>query len=286
VGLIGKPMAENLLKKGLDLLVYDISREPLDALQKIGAEIARSPKEVGELADIVIIMVRDSKQAETVILGKDGVLEGAGKGTIIVVTSTLEHTFCQRVAGIAAEKGVGLIDAPVSGGARGAIAGTLTIMVGGDPGLFEKCRPVLEAVGKNIFYIGGIGMGQLVKIGNNMITNSSYFATTEAIAMVTKAGVDLERFLEVVRQSSGNTFAAQTPSWINWYHLKHDDIHNSLGITQKDLDLAVDMSRDLGLELAHLQSMAKLDVSELVRHVPDEVVEAFEPYKEAGKGGN
>lgn len=273
LGTMGKPMAENVLRKGFDTVVYDVRSEPVSALKKLGAKVARSPQEVGELSNIVIIMVRDSTQAEKVILGEKGTLNGVKEGSIIIVMSTVEPSFCEKMAKIAMGKGVGLLDAPVSGGANAAAARTLTIIVGGEEHLVKKCHPVLEAIGNRIFYVGSIGMGQIVKLANNIISHSSYFATTEAIALVTKAGISLERFLEIVRVSSGNTWAAQNQNWHSWWSrkMKVPGGQDSMALVYKDLHLALDISKSLGINPTYLEAIAQLDITKLISNVPSGV---------------
>ena len=272
LGNIGKPMAENLVRKGLDPVVYDVRKEPLDALQKLGARVATSAKDVGELSNFIVVMVQDSAQAEVVVLAKDGVLAGARKGSTVIISSTVEPSFCQRVAKIAAEKGVGVIDAPVSGGSAGrAAAGTLSLMVGGEKQLVDQCRPILEAMGENIYYVGSIGMGQVVKLANNMINISSKIATTEAIRLATKAGVEVERFLEIIRSSSGSTYVAQGHNWFTWIR-KKTETPEHLAVTYKDIRLALEVARDLGIDLPHHEAVANLDMAKLVRNVPHGIV--------------
>ncbi|MFC1905047.1 NAD(P)-dependent oxidoreductase [Chloroflexota bacterium] len=272
LGNIGEPMAENLVRKGFDIIVYDVRKEPLDALQKLGARVATSPKEVGEVSNFVIVMVRDRAQAEEVILAENGILAGAREGSIVIISSTLEPSFCQQVAKTAAAKGVGVIDAPVTGGMAGrAATGMLTLMVGGEQQLVDKSRPVLEAIGNNIFHIGGIGTGQIVKLANNMISLSSYLATTEAIALAVKGGVDFERLLEVIRTGSGSTYAAQGQTWISWYRLK-SGTPDHLNITYKDANLALKVSKDLGLDLYHQEAVTALDITKILKNIPREKI--------------
>jgi 3-hydroxyisobutyrate dehydrogenase-like beta-hydroxyacid dehydrogenase len=273
LGVMGRPMAENLLKKGFPVVAYDVRKEPLDALQKSEVQIVESSKEVGAICSIIIVMVLDDKQAESAILGEKGVLGGAKEGSVIIVTSTLSPAFVKRAAGKAAEKGVGFIDAPVSGGSAGAIAGTLTIIAGGEDHLIERCRPILEAMSKNLFKVGDVGTGQVVKMANQIITNSSWLATTEAVALATKAGISLERLLEIIRVSTGNTWAAQGNTWLNWWKLKVAKGSTSLNMNIKDIKLAFETSKEFGLNLTHLEAMANLDVMALLKNVPKEVGE-------------
>lgn len=168
LGNMGKPMAVNIAKAGFDLTVYDIRPEPLEELKRLGAKGARSPAEVGERCDIIELVVVNDAQVEDVTLGEGGVLAGAKPGSILVIHSTVHPHTCQQVAEQAKAKGVGVVDAAVSGGEEGSRAGTLTIMVGGGARLLEECRPVFEVVGQNIFHLGDVGMGEAGKLANHL----------------------------------------------------------------------------------------------------------------------
>jgi len=269
LGIMGKSMAGNLIRRGFDIVVYNRSREPLEALQNLGAKVAASSKEVGELCNIIIVMVFSAEQAEEVILGKEGLLEGVRNGSLIVIMSTVGPSFCNRAAKMAAEKGVGLIDAPVAGGPGRAVEGTLTVLIGGEDQFVKRCWHIFEAMGKHIFHVSNVvGVGQIVKLANNLITNSGYIATTEAIALVTKAGVNFERFLEIARTSSGINWAVLGNHWKTWrkQKLESGPDANPWAVVQKDLGLAVDASREFGLNLKHLEFIYNMDTLELIRN--------------------
>ncbi len=261
LGVIGKPMAQNLLKGGIDILVYDIIPERVRELERLGAKGAKSAKEIGAASDIVIIMVRDTSQAEEVILGKEGVLEAAREGSVIVIMSTIDPLFCQRAEKVAAKKGVGMIDAPVTGGPGGAETRNLGIMVGGTEYLLERCRYLLEAMGNRIVHVGGIGMGEVVKLANNSITTVIAGATAGAIALATKAGVDSEKFLKIVQSGTANSWIAQ--NW-DFYRKKAKVGPTELAITYKDLRLALDLAKAYGVPLPLSEVIAQLDMTELI----------------------
>ena len=265
LGNIGKPMAETLVKKGFDVTVYDLRKESVEELTKLGATPAMSVNEVGKVADIVIIMVLDATQAEDVILGEKGVLESAKKGSLILIGSTVDPIFCQRVARIAAEKEVGVLDTPVSGGVKGAEAASLTFMVGGEDDLLAKCRHVLEAMGKNIFHLGGVGMGEAAKLANNIMSCTNYIGAGEAIALAVKAGIDLERFLEVARVSSGNSTSLH--KFQNWRKRKVQE-PDSLKLTYKDMWSALELGKRLGVRLPHLELLHHLDIGDIIKQDP------------------
>ena len=195
LGAMGRPMAANILKAGFDLTVYDIRSEPMQELEKLGAKVTRSPQEVGEQCDIIETIVVNDAQVEEVILGKDGsgVLAGARPGSIIVIHSTVSPKTCQHIAALAKDKGVGVIDAPVSGAESGAQAGTLSIMVGGEAELLETCRPVLNVLGKTIFHLGAVGMGEMAKIVNNLMVIVNQQSTREGLRLARMAGIERKR---------------------------------------------------------------------------------------------
>src|SRR5271169_5740976 len=161
LGIMGRPMAQNLLKAGFQLLVYNRSKPPVDLLVSAGAASAPSPKAVAERSDLVITMVTDSEAVKEVVLGPGGVIEGAHGGLVLIDMSTISPSVTRSVSGSLAAKGVRMLDAPVSGGDSGAREGTLTIMVGGEVAVFEECLPVLQVLGKRVTHFGGAGSGQL-----------------------------------------------------------------------------------------------------------------------------
>lgn len=271
LGNIGQPMAECIVKKGFDLTVFELRKKPLEALKKLGANVAHSSQEVGEQSDIIITMVLDAKQTETVILGPEGVLAGAEPGSLIVIMSTISPAVIKKIHDICASKGVGLIGAPVTGGPHGAAVGTLTIMVDGDPNLLEKARPVLQAMGKKIFHYGEIGAAQIVKAAKNLISNSTYIAINEAAAMVMKAGVDPELFFSMVRTSTGDCAALHDKVWYHWW-LRKFDTPETIYVTVKDTKQAVDIAKELGLHLEHGEALAKMDIPALLKTIPRDVI--------------
>src|SRR3989449_5248265 len=168
LGIMGKPMARNLLKAGYPLTVYSRGRSAVAALMADGATGARSSQEVAEHSDIVITMVTDTPDVRQVILEEKGVLAGIGAGGTIIDMSTISPSATREIAEVVKAKGVHFLDAPVSGGEGGAIAGTLSIMVGGEAEMFNDCLPIFQALGKNIIHVGGTGTGQLTKLCNQI----------------------------------------------------------------------------------------------------------------------
>jgi len=263
LGDMGKPMAKRLLKAGIPVTsCYHIRREPLEEIVNLGATAVSSPEEVARASDVIISIVRDEAQTSEVLWGQEGVMNGVKPGTIILIMSTLSPSFCQKAASEAGKKGVGVLDAPVSGASPAAEAGTLTIMVGGQSQLLEECRPILEAMGKNIFHLGEIGMGQAAKLANNVIVLTGICVATEGLALGVKAGVDLDRMLEIIRVSSGNSWVIEHWELISILKKAYKP-GGTLDIMYKDLGLALDMARDLQVDLPISALATQLDVARL-----------------------
>ena len=203
LGIMGRPMAKNLLKAGYELVVYDIVPAGVDDVAKAGAQRAGSNKEVAQQSDVVITMLPDSPDVEAAMLGSSGVFEGLHSGLTLIDMSSISPVTARKVAAMAAEKGVEMLDAPVSGGDVGAINATLSIMVGGKQEVFERCRPIFEVLGKNINLVGESGAGQVCKAANQIVVALTIDAVAEALVFAQKAGVDPAR----VRQALMGGFA-------------------------------------------------------------------------------
>lgn len=199
LGIMGRPMSKNLIKAGYKLVVYDINKEPVRELVSLGAEEGFSPKDVAERTDIIITMLPDSPQVKEVILGKDGVLEGAKKGSIIIDMSSIAPAVSKEIAVKAEERGVEFLDAPVSGGEPKAIDGTLAIMVGGKKEVLDKCYDILSKMGSSIVHCGEVGAGNITKLANQIIVALNIAAMSEALVLGTKAGVDPETIYKAIR---------------------------------------------------------------------------------------
>lgn len=190
---MGRGMSLNLLKAGFSLTVWNRTKSKMKPLLDAGAEEGVSPKNVAERSDIIIDIVTDSSDVEEIILGSEGVIHGAKPGAIVVDMSTISPITTRRIAGELSKKGIRMLDAPVSGGDIGAREGTLSIMVGGDPEVFQECLPVFQAMGKTIVHVGGHGMGQIVKLCNQILVGLNMLAVAEAFMFASKAGVDLQK---------------------------------------------------------------------------------------------
>lgn len=250
LGNIGKPMAINVAKAGFDLMVYDLREEPLKELAALGATVARSASEVGAHGEIIELVVVDDAQVEAVTLGEGGVLNGAKPGSVIAIHSTVHPKTVKKIAELAKAKGVGVIDAEVSGGERGAQAKTLCYMVGGDKALFEKCHPVFATSGANIFHLGELGAGAAAKLAHNLIVYVTMLAASEGMRLGQKAGLDLQALQEVVHAGAAQSRVAD--NWLQQRRLRDTYTTGPQGLMQliyKDLRLALELGHDLGLSL-------------------------------------
>jgi 2-hydroxy-3-oxopropionate reductase len=198
LGIMGKPMAKNVLSKGFPLAVYNRSSAAVEELAKLGARPCQSSREVAEQADVILTCLPDSPDVEQVILGPSGVLGGAKSGSIIADMSTIAPQTSIRIAAEAAKKGVRMLDAPVSGGDKGAIAGTLSIMVGGEPDVFADCLEIFQAMGKTIVHVGKIGAGGYTKLANQIMVALQLEAMAEGLVLGAKAGVNPALMIEAI----------------------------------------------------------------------------------------
>ena len=193
LGLMGTPMTKNLLKAGYELTVHDINRKALEELEGLGAKKASSPKDIAESAEAVILNLPGDAEVEEVIRGKDGLLKGGRADSVLVDMGTISPLTAKRMADILEKHKIDMLDAPVSGGQEGAREGSLTIMVGGKPEVFERMQPVLQRLGKNVIHIGGHGAGQVAKAANQIIVGLTIEAVAEALVFAAKSGVDAEK---------------------------------------------------------------------------------------------
>ncbi len=199
LGIMGKPMAKNLIKAGFAVVVHNRSLAPVHELAALGAQVAGSPAEVAQLSSAVITMLPNSPDVEQVVLGSNGIVEGAARGSIVIDMSSIAPLVSQSIARELESRGVDFLDAPVSGGEPGAIQGTLAIMVGGREDVFQRCRPIFEALGKSIVHVGSVGAGGVAKLANQIIVALNIAAVGEAFALASKAGLDPEKLFQAIR---------------------------------------------------------------------------------------
>jgi len=199
LGIMGKPMAMNLLKAGFDLTVYDIRPGPVKDVVAAGAKEGNSSRDVAEKSEVVITMLPNSPDVKLAVLGENGVLEGAKPGTILIDMSSIAPLVSKEVAAKLAEKGVEMLDAPVSGGEPKAVEGTLSIMVGGKKEVFDQVEDILKVMGASAVLVGDIGSGNMTKLANQIIVALNIAAMSEAMVLATKAGVDPEKVYKAIR---------------------------------------------------------------------------------------
>jgi len=221
LGTMGLPMSRNVLKGGYRVYGYDINPLRMEEFRKFGGAICNSIGELVRKCDCIHIVVLDDKQVKDVMLGEDGVVKNAVKPLYVAIHSTILPSTCVEVAGKASQFGVKVIDAPISGGPIGAEEGSLTFMVGGDKEAFEKLKPILELMGKNIFYLGALGSGLKVKLLNNLMLYCNNVIAAEAIDIAKKMGISESDFLNVVNTSSGGSWVTQ--KWESFNLLKWID---------------------------------------------------------------
>ncbi|MDQ3911218.1 MAG: 2-hydroxy-3-oxopropionate reductase [Actinomycetota bacterium] len=198
LGIMGKPMARNLIAAGHELVVYNRSQEKAEELAEQGAEVAGSPKEIAEQSRVIITMLPDSPEVEEVLAGETGVFEGIREGSLVVDMSTISPVVTRQLAEQARKTGAGMLDAPVSGGESGAEEGTLSIMVGGAEEDFERVRPLFEILGQTIVHVGDSGTGQVVKACNQIVVALTIEAVSEALVLGSKGGVEPAKVIEVL----------------------------------------------------------------------------------------
>lgn len=247
LGNMGGPMALNLVKAGFQLLVHDINPARLAPLVAAGATVVDSPKAAAAECRRMICMVETTGQAEAVILGGNGFIQSAKAGDIVLCMSTIDPLAARRFAERLAENGIAMIDAPVSGGTHGAAAGTLSVIVGGPAETFAAAEDLLRAMGKNVFHVGGHGLGLAMKLINNMLGQIQTIAIAEAMVFGKKAGLDPKKIYEVVSVSTGNSvqFQNRVPRML----ARNFTPGGTIDISYKDQDLETSFAKQLGVPL-------------------------------------
>ncbi len=273
MGTMGAPMARNLLEAGYPVTVHNRNREREIPLSEAGATRATSPAEAAAAADVVIVCVSDTPDVEAIVLGEQGVLQGAKAGTVVVDMSTISPAATRAMAEALAAKEVDMLDAPVSGGSEGAQQGTLSIMVGGDAAVFEQVKPVLAAMGKTITHIGPIGAGQTTKAINQIIVAGTYMGVAEGMVLGLKAGLDMDKVLQAV---SGGAAASWGLSNRAGNMLNNDyPLGFRVKLHAKDLRIALDAARHSGAVLPVAALVEQLEAGLISRGFGDEDVSAM-----------
>ena len=247
LGIMGRPMALNLKHAGYELAVHARRPESMAPLAAVGASTWASPTDVARHADVIFTMVSDTADVEQVILGPGGVLEGAAPGTVVVDMSSISASASRVIAARLAERGLAMLDAPVSGGEIGAIEGTLSIMVGGEAAVFARVRPLFEVLGRNIVHVGGSGAGQVCKSCNQIVVGATIAGVAEAILLARAAGVDPAR----VREALLGGFAGSRILEVHGQRMIDDQFAPGFKarLHQKDMRIVGEVAHDLGLGL-------------------------------------
>jgi 3-hydroxyisobutyrate dehydrogenase len=247
LGIMGRPMAKNLLKAGFPLTVYNRTQARTEELRQLGAKVADSPRAVAEDSDIIITIVTDTPDVRAVILGEGGVINGVRPGSLVIDMSTISPQATRELAEALRARNVEMLDAPVSGGEKGAIEGTLSIMVGGEVAALERARPVLLAMGKTITHVGPNGMGQVCKLANQIAVGLHNLSISESLLFAVKAGADPVRVMQAIQGGAGNSWAFQN---LAPKILRRDFSPGFMvKLQQKDLRLVLDAADKLNLAL-------------------------------------
>jgi 3-hydroxyisobutyrate dehydrogenase-like beta-hydroxyacid dehydrogenase len=243
-GLMGTQNCLNLLKHGHELVVNDIRRDATKGLEEKGAKWAATPKEIAQECRVVVMSLPMPTDVEVVVAGKNGILEGAKAGDLVVDLSTNAVSMVKKLDALCRDKGVSFLDSPVSGGVWGARDATLAIMVGGEEADFARAKPIFECIGKNIVHMGPVGQGTVAKLVNNMMGFINGVAVVEGMVLGAKAGADPDKLFQVVKASSGNSFALEQ-NFARGAFVGNFEPGFSINLAHKDCGLALDMARDL-----------------------------------------
>ena len=247
LGIMGKPMSKNLIKAGYSLVVRDHNAENEAELVALGATVGKTAKEVAEQSDVIITMLPNSPQVQEVVLGENGVVDGAKPGTVVIDMSSIAPLASRKIHAALAEKQIALLDAPVSGGEPKAIEGTLSVMVGGDKALFDQCYDIMKAMAGSVVHTGEIGAGNVTKLANQVIVALNIAAMAEALTLATKAGVSPDLVYQAIRGGlAGSTVLDAKAPMVMDRNFKPGfriDLHI------KDLANALDTSHSIGAQL-------------------------------------
>ena len=247
LGTMGSAMAANLVRAGYRLTVWNRTPGRADALVRLGAVEVDCPRDVARTSDVVVSCVTDSPQLAEVLFGARGLAEGLRTGSLVVDCSTISPASAREFSARLAEQGVAMLDAPVSGGSEGAVAGTLSIMVGGDPGDVERARDLLQTVGRTITHLGPIGSGQVAKAVNQVILCGTYLGVAEGIVLAMKAGMDAERVVAALAGGAAGSWVLENRS----ERMISDSypLGFKVALHRKDLAIALELGRSIGAVL-------------------------------------
>jgi len=247
LGIMGKPMSKNLLKAGYELVVMDRNQDTVGEIVLLGATAADTPKAVAAVSDVIITMLPNSPQVRDVALGENGLIEGARPGTIFIDMSSIAPLASREISEALAAKQIAMLDAPVSGGEPKAIDGTMSVMVGGDKAVFDKCYEIMKSMAGSVVHTGDIGAGNVTKLANQVIVALNIAAMSEALVLATKAGVDPDLVFQAIRGGlAGSTVLEAKAPMVMDRNFKPGfriDLHI------KDLANALDTSHSVGAQL-------------------------------------
>jgi 3-hydroxyisobutyrate dehydrogenase-like beta-hydroxyacid dehydrogenase len=275
LGAMGAGMARNLLKTGYALVVNDIDSAKLAAIVASGAKAAATPADVARQSVRTITMVETTAQTEDVILGRNGVIEGAARGHVVAMMSTIDPNAARRIYDRLRDAGIAMLDAPVSGGSARAISGELSVITGGDAATFDSCRAMFKAMSSNQFHVGGIGQGLALKLVNNLLIQVNTVAIAEAFVMGVKAGLDPQVMYDVIKVSTGASFALdyRVPRMLSGDFKPG----GTIDISYKDQELETAFAKSLGVplllanvsqqvyQMARAQGLSKEDGASIVK---------------------
>jgi 2-hydroxy-3-oxopropionate reductase len=256
LGIMGKPMSRNLLKAGYQLVVFNRSKAAMDELVAAGASAAANPREVAKQAEIVITMLPNSPHVRDVVLGEAGIIEGAGKGSVVIDMSSIAPLVSREIAARLAEKGIEMLDAPVSGGEPKAIAGSLSVMVGGKKEIFDKCYPVMKAMAGSVVLVGSAGAGNIAKLANQVIVAINIAAVSEALVLAAKAGVDPDLVYQAIRGGLAGSAVLDAKAPLMMDRKFNPGFRIDLHI--KDLNNVLETSHSIGVPLQLTASVMEI----------------------------
>jgi 3-hydroxyisobutyrate dehydrogenase len=274
MGTMGAPMASNLLGAGHELTVYNRTESRAGPLAEKGARVASTPAEAARDVEVLVSCVSDTPDVEAVLLGDpDGAVHGLARGTLVVDCSTISPEATRRVAGRLAERGIGFVDAPVSGGSEGAVRGTLAIMCGGSKEDFSTASPVLEAMGAAITHVGPVGSGQVAKAVNQVVIAGTYQSVAEGLVLAARAGVDPERVIAAIRGGAAASWVLENRAG----NMLRDDypLGFRVRLHRKDLRIALETARSTGVELPTAAYVATVEDALIARGHGDEDMSAI-----------
>jgi len=247
LGIMGKPMSKNLLKAGYRLKVLDLNQKAMEELVTLGAEKASIPREVADTCEFIITMLPDSPEVKEVVLGKNGLIDGLKTGSVFVDMSSISPIVSRELSQNLEQKGVEMLDAPVSGGEPKAIDGTLSVMVGGKKDVFDRCYPVLKSMAASVVHTGSIGAGNVTKLANQIIVALNIAAMSEALVLAAKAGVDPERVYQAIRGGLAGSTVLDAKAPLVMDRKFNPGFRINLHI--KDLNNALNTSHEIGVPL-------------------------------------